>query len=125
MQPYLTEGAACKYVGPGAGLNRYGIAGGTILNCVALVETDSWDQEGWAHATTREEFPAHFEDFHENAQQVIKQAPADHLFKYGLRDREPLPTWIKGEPCCSATPPTRCCRTLPAARPRRSRTPSY
>jgi salicylate hydroxylase len=96
LQPYLTEGVSCKYVGPGAGLNRYGIAGGKILNCVALVKTDSWDQEGWTTPTTHEEFLSHFRDFHENAQQIIKQAPADNLFKYGLRDREPLPTWIKG-----------------------------
>ena len=96
LQPYLTEGVSCKYVGPGAGLNRYGIAGGKILNCVALVKTDSWDQEGWTTPTTHEEFLSYFKDFHENAQQIIKQAPADNLFKYGLRDREQLPTWIKG-----------------------------
>lgn len=96
LQPYLTEGVSCKYVGPSAGLNRYGIAGGKILNCVALVKTDSWDKEGWTTPTTHEEFLSYFRDFHENAQQIIKQAPADNLFKYGLRDREPLPTWIKG-----------------------------
>ena len=96
LQPFLTEGVSCKFVGPGAGLNRYGIAGGKILNCVALVKTDSWDKEGWTHPTTHEEFLSYFKDFHENAQQIIKQAPADNLFKYGLRDREPLPTWIKG-----------------------------
>jgi salicylate hydroxylase len=96
LEPYLSGGRSVKYVGPGRGLNRYGIMDGTMLNCVALVKTDAWDEEGWAHPCTREEFLAMFADFHEDCQQVIKHAPATDMFKWGLRDREPLSTWQSG-----------------------------
>lgn len=96
LEPYLTGGRSVKYVGPARGLNRYGIMDGSVLNCVALVKTDSWDQEGWAHPCSRDEFLSLFSDFHEDCQQIIKHAPEDNTFKWGLRDREPLETWQAG-----------------------------
>ena len=96
LEPYLTGGRSVKYVGPGAGLNRYGIRSGSMLNCIALVKTDTWEQEGWAHPCSREEFLALFSEFHEDCQQVIKHAPEKDIFKWALRDREPLEGWQKG-----------------------------
>jgi salicylate hydroxylase len=96
LERYLSGGRSVKYVGPGAGLNRYGIKNGTVINCVALVKTDRWDAEGWTHPCSREEFLSMFSDFHEDCQQVIKHAPEGTIFKWGLRDREPLKTWQAG-----------------------------
>ncbi len=96
LEPYLTGGRSLKFVGPGAGLNRYGIRSGTMLNCVALVKTNTWELEGWSHPCSRQEFLDLFSDFHEDCQQVIKHAPEKDIFKWALRDREPLATWQQG-----------------------------
>jgi salicylate hydroxylase len=96
LEPYLSGGRSVKFVGPGRGLNRYGIVDGKVLNCVALVKTDAWTEEGWTHPCTREELLELFSDFHQDCQQIIKHAPAGNLFKWALRDRDPLPTWHSG-----------------------------
>ena len=96
LEPFLTGGRSVKYVGPGRGLNRYGIMDGSALNCVALVKTSAWTEEGWTHHCTREEFLELFADFHEDCRQVIQHAPEGHMFKWALRDRDPLPCWQSG-----------------------------
>jgi len=37
-----------------------------------------------------------FSDFHGFVQEIIRRIPEGNLFKWGLRDREPMPVWVKG-----------------------------
>ncbi len=96
IEPYLSGGRAMKFVGPRRGFNRYGIKGGTLLNCVALARTDAWREEGWSHPCSREEFLALYSDFHRDVTGLIENAPDGQIFKWALYSREPLETWTKG-----------------------------
>jgi salicylate hydroxylase len=96
VEPFLGGGRMVKYVGPGRGLNRYGVSGGSLINCVALAATGSWREEGWNHPCSREEFLELYRDFHRDVTGLIEQAPAQDIFKWALYDREPLETWTRG-----------------------------
>jgi salicylate hydroxylase len=55
FERYLSAGRAAGYMGPGRSFLRYGVRNGTLLNCVALVQTDSWQREGWTTPASRKE----------------------------------------------------------------------
>ena len=52
--------------------------------------------EGWSIPATNEEFLRHYSDFAPEILELIRNVPPGALFKWGLRDREPLPTWTQG-----------------------------
>jgi salicylate hydroxylase len=84
------------YAGPGRIFNQYPVRHDTILNCVGIVKTDDWTEEGWSTPATREEFIAQFAGWHESLTGLLEQAPPDRLIKWALYDREPLPRWSQG-----------------------------
>ena len=45
---------------------------------------------------TREELLAEFADFEPHATRLLELVPPEKLFKWGLFDRDPLPTWTRG-----------------------------
>jgi salicylate hydroxylase len=96
VKPYLSGGRFLNYVGPTASFLRYGVMGGTLLNCVALVKTDRWQTEGWENKSSRAEFLEIFGDFHPDLVGLIENAPEDSFFKWALYDRDPLEAWSKG-----------------------------
>ncbi|MBO1080710.1 FAD-dependent monooxygenase [Roseomonas haemaphysalidis] len=84
------------YIGPGRIFNQYPVRRGTILNCVGIVRTGDWQEEGWSTPATHEEFRAQFAGWHESLTGVIAEAPGDQLIKWALYDRDPLPRWSDG-----------------------------
>jgi salicylate hydroxylase len=96
IEPFLTGGRAMKFVGPMRGFNRYGVKGGTLVNCVALARTDSWREEGWSNPCSRAEFLELYGDFHRDVTGLIENAPEGEIFKWALHAREPLLTWSRG-----------------------------
>ncbi len=96
VQPYLTGGRFINYVGPTSGFLRYGVMGGTLINCVALVRTDKFQGEGWNNRSSREELLEFYRDFHPDVIGLINNAPEDGIFKWALYDRDPLPLWSRG-----------------------------
>ena len=77
-------------------LLHYPLRGGQIMNLVANGRSASWEEEGWAIPATNEEFAAAYSDFAPEVVAMIHTIPAGALFKWGLRDREPLASWTKG-----------------------------
>ena len=82
--------------GPGRYLLCYPLRGGQIMNLVGLVQSDTWEEEGWAIPATNDEFEKAYAGYEPDLLALIRNIPAGDLFKWGLRDREPLKTWTCG-----------------------------
>jgi salicylate hydroxylase len=77
-------------------LMHYPLRGGRIMNLIGCGQSDSWEEEGWAIPATNEEFASAYSDYAPDVVTLIRNIPAGALFKWGLRDREPLKTWTVG-----------------------------
>lgn len=84
------------WIGPGHFLTRYKIRRGELLNYVGIARTNSWVEEGWSVRSTVETLLAEFRDFEPVARSILMATPPDQCFKWGLFDRDPLPTWTSG-----------------------------
>jgi salicylate hydroxylase len=75
---------------------HYPLRGGRIMNLIGCGQSDSWEEEGWAIPATNDEFANTYSDFAPEIVTLILNIPPGALFKWGLRDREPLKTWTIG-----------------------------
>ena len=73
---------------------RYG--GGQMMNVIGIGRAAAWEEEGWAISAANAEFAAAYSDFTPDIIEMIQAIPAGALFKWGLRDREPLRNWTQG-----------------------------
>jgi salicylate hydroxylase len=82
------------------GLNRavlhYPLRQRTIMNVIGMAREPKWQEEGWAIPATIEEFAGLHSDFHPDALGLMLAISPGTLFKWGLRDREPLQQYTKG-----------------------------
>jgi salicylate hydroxylase len=85
--------SAAVYAGPGAIFVRYGVRHGTVCNCVALVRTDSWTEEGWSIPSSPAELLDQLSGWHPDVTGIIAQAPETAVHKWALFDRDPLSVW--------------------------------
>ncbi|MBK6598416.1 MAG: FAD-dependent monooxygenase [Proteobacteria bacterium] len=83
-------------IGPGRLLMRYPLRRGQLLNIVAIARRAAWTEEGWSVATPVSELAAEFADFDPQSRAILSRIPADGCFKWGLFDRDPMPTWTCG-----------------------------
>ena len=74
----------------------YPLRRGRILNVIGCGQAANWEEEGWAIPATNEEFAEAYSDFAPELLALIRSIPDGAVFKWGLRDREPLKTWIAG-----------------------------
>jgi salicylate hydroxylase len=84
------------YVGARRSLIHYPLRSETTMNLLGNAQAPQWEAEGWSIPATVTEFLALFEDFPEPVRDLIAAIPEQALFKWGLRDREPLPEWTRG-----------------------------
>ena len=77
-------------------LLHYPLRGGRTMNLIGCGQAASWEEEGWAIPATNDEFAAAYADVAPHLLALIRSIPAGALFKWGLRDREPLATWVLG-----------------------------
>jgi salicylate hydroxylase len=84
------------YVGAGRSLIHYPLRHGTTMNLLGNAQASQWQAEGWSIPATVAEFLGLFDDFPEPVRELIAAIPGPDLFKWGLRDREPLPVWTSG-----------------------------
>lgn len=90
-QPSFVSPDASFWLGPKGHVVTYYVSGGRAVNLVAIRETDSWVEESWNVTSSREELMAGFPGWHSNLQELFTRAQA--VFKWGLFDRDPMPSW--------------------------------
>jgi len=95
-QPCLSAGRAAVYNGPGQVFNRYTIRRNTLLNCVGIVRTGNWVEEGWSTPATATEMGELYTGWHPDVTRLIALAPAGGLIKWGIFNRPPLAQWRQG-----------------------------
>lgn len=89
--PFMELGRSAIFIGPQRTFNRYTMAGGSIVNGAALVETGEEVPEGWSQAAPLEELREAFAGWHDDVTGLIERA--ERIIKWGLYDRAPLSTW--------------------------------
>lgn len=84
------------YPAPRRYLLHYPLRRGRLMNVIGCGQSASWQEEGWSIPATNEEFAEHYSDLAPDLLDLIRSIPPGGLFKWGLRDREPLSTWSAG-----------------------------
>jgi salicylate hydroxylase len=90
------EPPLCMALGPRRMLMRYPLRGGKLINIVAIARRAAWTEEGWSVRAELSELLDEFRDFSAANRAILAAIPADQCFKWGLFDRDPLPTWTRG-----------------------------
>ena len=96
VPPSVRRRGSIMSAGPGRYLLSYPLRGGQIMNLIGLVQSGTWEEEGWTTPATKEEFAQAFEGFEPDLLALIDRIPEGEVFKWGLRDREPLQHWTVG-----------------------------
>jgi 2-polyprenyl-6-methoxyphenol hydroxylase-like FAD-dependent oxidoreductase len=84
------------HVGVNRVLLHYPLRHRTIMNVVCLAREPRWQEEGWTIPGAVDEVVKLYADFHPDARELIRAIPPGSLFKWGLRDREPLQQYTRG-----------------------------
>ena len=92
----IIEDPYVLYVASGRSLIHYPLRSQATMNLLGNAQVEEWQAEGWAIPATVKEFLSLFDDFPEPVRELIAAVPEADLFKWGLRDREPLAKWTRG-----------------------------
>jgi salicylate hydroxylase len=82
------------FQGPGRVFNRYTIRQGALVNCVGIIKTDQWLDDGWSTPADREEMLGDYQGWHPEVTALIERG--ERMIKWGLFDRPPLTRWSEG-----------------------------
>jgi len=82
------------WLGPKGHVVTYYVSAGKAVNVVAIRETEAWVEESWNVPSNREELLAGYPGWHPNVLKLFSLA--EHVFKWGLFDRDPMTTWTAG-----------------------------
>jgi len=80
--------------GPRSHVVTYYVKGGRMVNIVAVAESSDWVEEDWNVRSSREELQAAYDGWHPNVQKILSKV--DDVYRWGLFDRDPMPTWSRG-----------------------------
>ncbi|RYF31977.1 MAG: salicylate 1-monooxygenase [Comamonadaceae bacterium] len=85
---------ASNWLGPHGHVVHYYVRGGQAVNFVAILETDDWTEESWTTPSSVEELKRAFQGWHPRLQTLFDHA--GEVYRWGLFDRDPLPSWSRG-----------------------------
>jgi len=83
-----------NWMGPHGHFVHYYVAGGRLMNFVAVREEEAWTRESWVDRGEVADALRLFEGWHPQVRTII--GAVDETFKWGLFDREPLARWSMG-----------------------------
>lgn len=92
----IKERPFAMFVGINRVLLHYPLRHRTIMNVLGVGREPTWQEEGWRIPAEIEEFAGLYSDLYSPALQLIRGISPGSLFKWGLRDREPLEQYSKG-----------------------------
>ena len=82
------------WIGPDGHVICYPIAGGALYNIFAGHVTDQWVDESWAVASSVDELLDGYRGWHPALLDMLGRV--SDCYKWGIRDRDPLPRWTAG-----------------------------
>jgi salicylate hydroxylase len=83
------------YIGPNRMFLHYPLRKNKLMNIVAISRQPQWEQEGWTISAKVSELLELYQDFHPSVLEMIAAIQPETLFKWGLRDRDPLEQWTQ------------------------------
>jgi salicylate hydroxylase len=83
-----------NWMGPGQHFVHYFVAGGDLVNFVAVIERDSWTRESWTDRGDKADVLEAYAGWHPQVRTIIDAV--DETFIWALFDRTPLPRWSIG-----------------------------
>jgi salicylate hydroxylase len=88
------EVASNSWLGPGGHFVHYFVAGGRLVNFVAIMERESWTRESWTDRGEVADALAAFDGWHPQVRAII--GAVDETFIWALFVRAPLERWSVG-----------------------------
>lgn len=95
--PADTDPVARVHMGPGKHIVHYPLAGGRLMNIVAIEERDEWTADGWNFADDSARLRAAFMDFALPVRDLLAAVEDVHL--WGLHKYPVLEKWTEGGLC--------------------------
>jgi len=96
VPPSIQERPFAMFVGANRYFLHYPLRRRTVMNLIGVGREPRWQEEGWRIPAPVEEFENLYNDLYPPALQLIRAISPGTLFKWGLRDREPLRQYSKG-----------------------------
>jgi salicylate hydroxylase len=96
LPPGIVKIPYAMFVGLNRALLHYPLRHRTLMNVIGMAREPRWQEEGWAIPSTIKEFADLHSDFHPDALDLMHAIIPGTLFKWGLRDREPLQQYSNG-----------------------------
>ena len=90
------DDSAVMTVGPDHWINLYPARRKKLVNCVAMVKTADWQEEGWSNRADIAEILSEYAEFHDEVRAVLAKIPPDTSYKWGMFVRKPLSRWSSG-----------------------------
>jgi salicylate hydroxylase len=82
------------WIGPNGHVICYPIGDGSVLNIFAGHVTDQWVEESWSVPSSQDELLAAYEGWNDALLGMFRNV--QHVFKWGIYDRDPVPQWSRG-----------------------------
>lgn len=83
-------------IAPEKSFGWYPVRKGSLMNFVALAQTNEWAEEGWAIPAKTEDLLKVYEGWDARILDIIGATSDGQCFKWGLFDREPMTQWTVG-----------------------------
>jgi salicylate hydroxylase len=90
----IDRGEYVGWIGPDGHVICYPIRGGALYNIFAGHVSDDWVDESWAVASSVDELLAGYRGWNPALLEMLSHV--SDCYKWGIRDRDPLPHWTKG-----------------------------
>jgi salicylate hydroxylase len=90
----LARGEYFGWLGPNGHVICYPIGKGDMLNLFCGHVTDQWVEESWSVPSTQDELIDAYAGWNEALLGIFRHV--EHVFKWGIHDRDPVPEWTRG-----------------------------
>jgi salicylate hydroxylase len=90
----LARGEYFGWLGPNGHVICYPIGKGDMINLFCGHVTDQWVEESWSVPSTQGELIDAYAGWNEALLGIFRHV--EHVFKWGIHDRDPVPEWTRG-----------------------------
>jgi len=90
----LARGEYFGWLGPNGHVICYPIGKGDMINLFCGHVTDQWVEESWSVPSTQGELIDAYAGWNEALLSIFRHV--EHVFKWGIHDRDPVPEWTRG-----------------------------